>query len=97
MRKFSVVPGLFAGLVLLSLPAVSLAGVFLSINIAPPVLEVYQQPLCPADGYIWTPGYWGYGDAGYYWIPGAWLAPPQPGFLWTPGYWGFAAGGLYLV
>jgi len=72
----------------------SFAGVFLSINIAPPVLEVYQQPLCPADGYIWTPGYWGYGNAGYYWIPGAWLAPPQPGFLWTPGYWGFA-GGLY--
>jgi WXXGXW repeat (2 copies) len=94
MRKFSVVPGLFAGLVLLSLPAVSLAGVFLSINIAPPVLQVYQQPLCPVDGYLWTPGYWGYGNAGYYWIPGAWLAPPQAGFLWTPGYWGFS-GGLY--
>jgi len=94
MRKFSAVPGLFAGLVLLSLPTVSFGGVFLSVNIAPPVLEVYQQPPCPTDGYIWTPGYWGYGDAGYYWIPGAWLAPPQPGFLWTPGYWGFA-GGLY--
>src|SRR6202046_4332314 len=94
MRKFGVVPGLFAGLVLLSLPAVSSAGVFLSIRIAPPALEVYQQPLCPTDGYLWTPGYWGYGNAGYYWIPGAWVAPPQPGFLWTPGYWGFA-GGLY--
>ncbi len=94
MRKFSAVPGLFAGLILLSLPAASSARVFLSINIAPPVLQVYQQPLCPQDGYIWTPGYWGYGDAGYYWIPGAWLAPPQEGFLWTPGYWGFN-GGLY--
>jgi len=94
MRKFSVVPGLFAGLVLLSLPGASSAGVFLSINIAPPVLQVYEQPLCPTDGYLWTPGYWGYGDAGYYWIPGAWVAPPQAGFLWTPGYWGFS-GGLY--
>jgi hypothetical protein len=94
MRKFSAVPGLFAGLVLLALPTGSFAGVFLSINIAPPALQVYQQPLCPTDGYLWTPGYWGYGDAGYYWIPGAWVAPPQAGFLWTPGYWGFA-GGLY--
>ena len=47
MRKFSVVPALLAGLVLLSLPGGSSAGVFLSINIAPPVLRVYQQPLCP--------------------------------------------------
>ncbi len=94
MRKFGVVPGLFAGVVLLFLPAVSFAGVSLSINIAPPALQVYQQPLCPTDGYLWTPGYWGYGDAGYYWIPGAWVAPPQAGFLWTPGYWGFS-NGLY--
>lgn len=92
MRKFGVVPGMFAGLFLLSLPGVSSAGVSLSITIAPPALQVYQQPLCPADGYLWTPGYWGYGNAGYYWIPGAWVAPPQPGLLWTPGYWGFSGG-----
>src|SRR5580692_5801237 len=94
MRKFNAVPGLFAGLVLLSLPGVSPAGVFLSINIAPPALQVYEQPLCPTDGYLWTPGYWGYRDTAYYWIPGAWMAPPQAGYLWTPGYWGFS-GGLY--
>jgi hypothetical protein len=94
MRKLNALPGLFAGIVLLSLPAVSSAGVFLSVSIAPPVLQVYQQPICPVDGYLWTPGYWGYRNAGYYWIPGAWLAPPQSGFLWTPGYWGFS-GGLY--
>lgn len=96
MRKFSVVPSLIAGLVLLSftlsLPGVSSAGVFVSIRIAPPVLEVYEQPLCPTDGYIWTPGYWAYGDRGYYWIRGAWVAPPQVGFLWTPGYWGYSDG-----
>jgi len=95
MWKFRAVAGLLAGVVMLSAPVIAPAGVFLSINIAPPALQVYQQPLCPQDGYIWTPGYWGYGDAGYYWIPGAWLAPPQTGFLWTPGYWGYS-NGLYV-
>jgi hypothetical protein len=68
------------------------AAVFLSINIAPPVLPVYVQPALPAPGYIWTPGYWAYGDAGYFWVPGVWVMPPSAGVLWTPGYWGFAAG-----
>ena len=94
MKKVSVVPGLLAGLVLLALPGTLPAGVFLSINIAPPALQVYEQPLCPTDGYLWQPGYWGYGNAGYYWIPGVWVAPPQSGLLWTPGYWGFS-NGLY--
>lgn len=69
-------------------------GVGVSINIAPPVLPVYVQPPLPAEGYIWTPGYWAYGGAGYYWVPGVWVRPPSVGVLWTPGYWGFV-GGLY--
>ena len=40
------------------------AGVFLSVNIAPPAIPVYAQPACPGDGYIWTPGYWAYGEYG---------------------------------
>jgi hypothetical protein len=68
------------------------AGVFVSINIAPPVLPVYVQPACPTPGYLWTPGYWAYGAAGYYWVPGVWVAPPRVGVLWTPGYWGFIGG-----
>jgi hypothetical protein len=47
------------------------------------------------EGYLWTPGYWAYGDAGYYWVPGAWVAPPRVGVLWTPGYWGWNEG-LYV-
>jgi WXXGXW repeat (2 copies) len=70
------------------------AGILVSINIAPPVLPVYVQPPLPAAGFIWTPGYWAYGDAGYFWVPGVWVRPPQAGVLWTPGYWGFA-GGVY--
>jgi hypothetical protein len=63
--------------------------VSLSIAIAPPPLQVYAQPACPDDGYIWTPGYWAYGDNGYYWVPGAWVQPPEVGVFWTPPYWGW--------
>ena len=62
------------------------------IRTAPPEIPVYEQPYCPMEGYIWTPGYWAYGYEGYYWVPGVWVSPPRPGFLWTPGYWGFEAG-----
>jgi hypothetical protein len=75
-------------------PAPARAGIFISVRIGPPALPVYVQPPCPTPGYLWTPGYWAYGDAGYYWVPGVWVAPPRVGVLWTPGYWGFA-GGLY--
>jgi len=80
---------------LLAAPMHSYAGVFISVGIAPPILPVYAQPICPGDGYIWTPGYWAYGDEGYYWVPGTWVLAPQPGFLWTPGYWGWS-GGVYI-
>ncbi len=87
---------LIAGSIALSIGAMSVApahaGILISVNIAPPVLPVYVQPPLPAPGYIWTPGYWAYGDAGYFWVPGVWMMPPSAGLLWTPGYWGFAAG-----
>ena len=68
------------------------AGIFISVGFAPPALPVYALPPIPGDGYIWTPGYWAYGDAGYYWVPGTWVLAPQPGYLWTPAYWGFEGG-----
>ena len=70
------------------------AAIQFSVNIAPPQIAVFDQPPCPGDGYIWTPGYYQYGDYGYYWVPGQWVIPPAVGDLWTPGYWGFA-GGVY--
>ena len=70
-------------------------GVSISVRIAPPILPIYSQPICPAEGYVWIPGYWAYEGSGYYWVPGFWERPPRIGFLWTPGYWGFA-GGAYL-
>ncbi|HEX9199189.1 MAG TPA: YXWGXW repeat-containing protein [Acidobacteriaceae bacterium] len=70
-------------------PAASFAAVFISVGFAPPALPVYTQPVCPGDGYLWTPGYWAYGPEGYYWVPGVWVRPPRVGVLWTPGYWGW--------
>jgi hypothetical protein len=85
--KFSIVALaalLFVGLSLTS----SFAQIGISVGIAPPPIPIYEQPYAPAEGYIWTPGYWAY-DSDYYWVPGVWAAPPRIGFLWTPGYWGY--------
>ena len=76
--------------VVLALPATSFAQFGVSITVAPPELVVYSQPNCPQEGYLWTPGYWAYGDEGYYWVPGTWVEPPTVGYLWTPGYWGWS-------
>ena len=73
-------------------PASSFAGVMITVGIAPPPLPVYEQPLCPEAGLMWTPGYWSYGPDGYYWVPGAWVPAPFVGALWTPGYWGWNEG-----
>src|ERR1700733_12829695 len=88
MRKLSVPPLLFA-LMILAIPVASSAQIILSIGFAPPPLPVYEQPLCPSAGYIWTPGYWAYAQEGYFWVPGTWEQAPEPGLLWTPGYWGW--------
>jgi hypothetical protein len=88
------VRSLLIAMMLLAVPAASFAGVFVSITVGPPALPVYVQPVCPGDGYIWTPGYWAYGPDGYYWVPGTWVIAPAVGLLWTPGYWGWG-GGFY--
>ena len=65
-------------------------GVSISVDLAPPALPVYDQPAIPGDGYMWTPGYWGWNasDNDYFWVPGTWVNAPYAGALWTPGYWG---------
>jgi hypothetical protein len=90
MRRLYALVSLLPALAVIS-PAPSLAQI-VSITIAPPVLPVYVQPAIPAPGYIWTPGYWAYGDEGYFWVPGTWVLPPSVGLLWTPGYWGWSSG-----
>jgi WXXGXW repeat (2 copies) len=94
LSKWSLVLFLLPGLV----PAAATAqvgvgiGIGVAIHTPPPLLPVYEQPPIPGEGYMWTPGYWAWGEAGYYWVPGVWVRPPMVGVLWTPGYWGFAGG-----
>src|SRR5271163_4912094 len=93
MRTFAYIRLLILGILMMfSMAGTSFGGIGVSITIAPPELPVYDQPVCPGDDYIWTPGYWAWGDDGYFWVPGTWVLAPQPGFLWTPAYWGWADG-----
>ena len=99
MRITSLVGSMVLAAAFLIIPVGSVAmprvGFVVSVRVAPPILPVYAQPICPGPSYIWEPGYWVYGDEGYYWVPGTWVLPPRVGLLWTPGYWGFADG-LYV-
>lgn len=81
---------LFA-IVVVCMSAASFGQIGIAITIAPPPLPVYEQPLCPGDGYLWTPGFWSYDyDINdYYWVPGTWVEAPEVGYLWTPAYWGW--------
>jgi hypothetical protein len=93
MRKSYIIRFFLIALFLLAASAESFAQVRIGISVgfAPPALPVYEQPICPAEGYIWTPGYWAWDDedGDYYWVPGTWVEAPRVGYLWTPGYWGW--------
>jgi hypothetical protein len=99
MRIIPSVRFLLPALVVLAMSAsaYSQIGVGVAITIGPPAIPVYEQPICPGDGYLWTPGYWAYdSDIGdYYWVPGTWVVAPEVGFLWTPGWWGWGDGGFF--
>src|SRR5215470_2495941 len=96
MHMISLRSWLFALMMIFVSVAASFAQVGIAISFGPPALPVYEQPLCPGDGYIWTPGYWAYDYAygDYYWVPGTWVLAPEVGYLWTPGYWGWAGDGF---
>src|SRR5271157_3549760 len=85
-------------LLILAIPAASFGQIGIRVEIGPPALPFYEQPICPGDGYLWTPGYWAYDNSisDYYWVPGTWVLAPEVGFLWTPGYWGWGEGGYFF-
>src|ERR1700726_1016281 len=93
MRFIPSIRSLLFALVVLAIAAASYGQIGISITFAPPELPVYEQPPVPGDGYIWTPGYWAYGDDDYYWVPGTWVMAPERGLLWTPAYWGWGGNG----
>ena len=89
MRTYPSIRAFFLLLATLALSSAAFAqvGVSISVGFPPPELPVYQQPLCPGENYIWTPGYWGWDGEDYYWVPGTWVLAPEAGYLWTPPYW----------
>ena len=89
MRILLSIRSLLFAFVMLAMSAASFAQIGVLITIGPPALPVYEQPVCPGEGYLWTPGYWAYADDDYYWVPGTWVIAPEVGLLWTPGYWGW--------
>src|SRR5208337_187903 len=89
MRTFVVIRSLLFAVMLMALSAASFAQIGISVAFGPPALPIYEQPICPGDGYIWTPGYWAWDGNNYYWVDGTWVESPEVGFLWTPGYWGW--------
>ena len=78
--------------VLLTAASAARPQVAVTVAFAPPGLPVYEQPPCPAEDYIWEPGYWAWGGDDYFWVPGTWVMAPEVGLFWTPGYWGPAVG-----
>lgn len=71
-------------LLLSASPVQAATAISISVNTAP--LPVYEQPLCPGPGYVWTPGYWAWNGGDYYWVAGGWMPAPVVR-LWTSGYW----------
>lgn len=96
MKYVTVTAYLFFALLLLSMPAPSFAQIGISVSFGPPPIPLYDQPICPGDGYIWTPGYWAWDGNDYYWVPGTWVLPPEIGFFWTPGYWAWEGAGFFF-
>lgn len=98
MRMISVVRYLFFAVFLLCVSTASFAqiGVGISVAFGPPAIPIYAQPICPGDGYIWTPGYWAWDGDDYYWVPGTWVLAPEVGFFWTPGYWAWGGSAFFF-
>ena len=94
LRHGLIAATMLAGPLVLAVPNIAHAQlvVGLAITVAPPMLPVYEQPPMPAEGYVWTPGYWAYSSEGYYWVPGTWVEPPEEGVYWTPPYWAWNNG-----
>ena len=95
MRTLVLIRSLLFSLLLMGLSAASFGQIGISVSFGPPAIPVYEQPICPGEGYIWTPGYWAWDGEDYYWVPGTWVLAPEIGFLWTPGYWGWGGDAFF--
>src|SRR5208337_1724227 len=90
MRTFVVIRSLLFAVMLMALSAASFAQIGISVAFGPPALPIYEQPICPGVGFIWTPGYWGWGGNAFFFHEGYW--GPHVGYYGGINY-GFGYGG----
>src|SRR5271163_4759841 len=93
MRTAVAIRSLLFSFVLLALSHASFGqvGIGISVGFGPPPIPIYEQPICPADGWLWTPGYWDWGGSAFLWHVGYW--GPHVGFYGGINY-GFGYGGV---
>ena len=81
----ALIAALFVGSSAIALPAVSMAGVLIDVDIAPPVARVEVVP-APRIGYVWAPGFWEWRDGAHVWVGGHWVGERR-GYRWIPDHW----------
>ena len=88
MRAKNVLIGLLVSAGALLAPVASHADsrVSVGITVGPPTPPVVMQPVAPAPGYVWAPGYYGWNGYQYIWVSGRWIAP-RPGYVWVADRW----------
>src|ERR1700731_4650136 len=90
MRTGIVIRSLMFAVVLLAFAHGAFGQIGISVGFGPPLLPIYEQPILPGDGYLWAPGYWGWGGGGYYFNQGYW--GPTVGYYGGINY-GYGYGG----
>ena len=65
----------------LTAPAFAQVGIY--IGRTPPPMRYEVEGPMPGPGYVWTEGYWAWGDGRYEWRRGAWQRPPYEGAYWS--------------
>ena len=91
-------PFVHAGIVFAP-PRVYAGPAFVAVAPPIPVPRVEVVSAYPGYGYVWVPGYWGWGGGphGYHWVRGGWFRPPRYGANWVPPYWSRDHGGQRWV
>jgi hypothetical protein len=66
-------------------PAVSMGGVIVDVDVAPPAAQVEEVP-APRAGFAWAPGYWDWRGHNHVWVRGHWIHE-RVGYHWAPDRW----------
>lgn len=66
-------------------PVVTMAGVVVDVDVAPPPLRVEEVPAA-RPGYVWAPGFWEWRGGQHVWVGGRWIGE-RHGYHWVPDRW----------